>query len=80
MRLWGPVEGAGEHRTQTPTAARLIFHLRALTKIGWPSWGVAAPARQGARRAHTGGMQATNNAGGRDAPAAQVGSLFWLKP
>jgi hypothetical protein len=44
------------------------------------TWDVAAPARQGARSAHTGSMQATNNAGGRDAPAAQVGSFFWSEP
>lgn len=33
MRLWGPVDGAGEHWTPTPTAALLNFHLKAGSRL-----------------------------------------------
>ena len=33
MRLWGPVDGASEHRTPTPTAALLTFHLKAGSRL-----------------------------------------------
>jgi hypothetical protein len=45
-----------------------------------PSWGVEAPVGQGARSAHTRGMQATSNAGRRDGSAAQLGQLFPSRP
>ena len=38
--------------------------------------GVEAPARQGARSAHTGWMQATSNAARRDASAFRMCTLF----
>jgi hypothetical protein len=40
--------------------------------------GVEAPARQGARSAHTGSMKATSNAARRDASAATVIELFLI--
>ena len=49
--------------------------LRTLVKMDLPSVGVEAPARQGARRAHTGSMSTTSNVGGRDASAARMVDL-----
>jgi hypothetical protein len=45
-----------------------------------PSVGVEAPARQGARSAHTGSMQTTSNAARRDASAATMRKLFLIGP
>ena len=42
--------------------------------------GVEAPARQGARSAHTGGMEATSNAARRDASAATMTKVFLRGP
>src|SRR4249920_2655064 len=44
------------------------------------SVGVEAPARQGARSAHTGRMQATSNEARRDASAATLYTLFIDRP
>src|SRR5204862_6972701 len=50
--------------------------LRTLAGIRLSTVGVEAPARQGARSAHTGCMKATSNAARRDASAARVAQLF----
>ncbi len=50
--------------------------LRARPEIRASFLGVEAPARQGARSAHTGRMQATSNAARRDASAARMAQLF----
>ena len=44
------------------------------------SVGVEAPARQGARSAHTGRMKATSNEARRDASAATLYTLFIDRP
>lgn len=38
MRLWGPVDGASEHRTPTPTAALLTFHFEGRLEVGDVHW------------------------------------------
>src|SRR5258705_498444 len=50
--------------------------VRARPEISALSLGVEAPARQGARSAHTGRMKATSNAARRDASAARAAQLF----
>src|SRR5258708_38060570 len=53
-----------------------MVSLRARPGISAPSLGVEAPARQGARSAHTGRMKATSNAARRDASASRMVQLF----
>ena len=56
------------------------FHLHFTpTSASWLNL-VEAPVGQGARSAHTRGMQATSNAGRRDGSAAQLGQLFPSRP
>ena len=44
------------------------------------SLGIEVPARQGARSAHAGRMQATSNAAWRDASVVKVATLFRPEP
>ena len=64
------------------TVARMNANaiVRARPEISALSLGVEAPARQGARSAHTGCMKATSNAARRDASAARVRSYFRTGP
>jgi hypothetical protein len=51
--------------------------VRARQRIRFALMGVEAPARQGARSAHTGSMLATSNAARRDASAARSVNLIF---
>ena len=61
-----PLERAG-----ITAVAGLAGDVRARSEIKVASLGVEAPGRPDVRSAHTGSMEATSNAGGRDASAAR---------
>jgi hypothetical protein len=66
-----PIEG---HYKLTRRALETFCEHR--NPVGVVTKGPEAPARPGARSAHTGSMQATSNAARRDASAATVAKLF----